>query len=88
MPELKILFFAKARELVGAESGFITLANTSITIKDITKTIFKTYPNLQIFGDSGFILAFNEEYQDLDSLDVIEVKNGDEVAIIPPISGG
>ena len=35
-----------------------------------------------------FILALNEEYVDTDGDEELETKDGDRLAVIPPISGG
>jgi len=46
------------------------------------------YPKLSslVLDEESLTLALNEEY--VQSGEVIELKNGDTIALIPPISGG
>ena len=82
--KVKILFFAKAKELAKVPSASFQVNQPQITFDSLTKVISEEF-NLQALNGS-FILALNEEYLEEDSL--IELKEGDELAVIPPISGG
>lgn len=85
MVTIKLLFFAKARELVNkAEENLNICACKSGS--DMIQLILNTYPDLSVIGKS-FILAHNEEYI-TDSEELIHFKDGDEIAVIPPLSGG
>ena len=46
------------------------------------------YPNLanMVLDEDSLTLALNEEY--VSSGEVLDLKNGDTIALIPPISGG
>ena len=46
------------------------------------------YPNLAstVMDEESLTLALNEEY--VPSGEVLDLKNGDTIALIPPISGG
>jgi len=57
--------------------------NNEITVSDMKKIIFETYPNLKKLN-IPFFVAVNHKYA-TDS-DVIDTT--DEVALIPPVSGG
>ena len=89
MPEsftLTILFFAKARELVNCKESNLTVTSSERTVAQLQLEILAQFPALDAIRDN-FILAYNEEYRD-DPHEIIRVTSGDEIAIIPPISGG
>lgn len=81
---INLLFFAKSRELVGSGSGELVLtANTNFdTLK---QALLLKYPSLQVIAEN-IILSLNEEY--IDDNQQLTLREGDEVAVIPPISGG
>ncbi len=87
--EIKILFFAKAREIVGKSEGRISL-NAESKIDTIYEAIETAYPDLKTLQRS-FALALNEEYlptPDNSSDIIFNLNSSDELAVIPPISGG
>lgn len=81
---INLLFFAKSRELVGSGSGELVLtANTNFdTLK---QALLLKYPSLQVIAEN-IILSLNEEY--IDDNQQLTLREGDDVAVIPPISGG
>lgn len=81
---VKLLFFAKSRELAGLSECEIELPK-QIQYAELVEHLSKTY-NLQSL-EKTFLIALNSDYCD-DSIDLINLKAGDEVAVIPPISGG
>jgi len=89
MPELEsadvsLLFFAKSRELAGCSQASLRLPSRC-SFSQLKTSLLKAYPQLSVLQDT-FILAVNQEY--LDSGDSVTFRQGDEVAVIPPISGG
>lgn len=84
---VRILFFAKARELVQKESDNISipLFGTKITGSNLLDIILKRFPTLEPIS-KNIVLAANEEYIELEQL--IDIENCNEIAIIPPLSGG
>jgi len=84
--KVKVLFFAKARELVNLEEQEIVLMGKKITAKELKEEIFKSFPVLLPIANN-VILAVNHQYVESEDLE-IEIKNGHEIAIIPPLSGG
>jgi molybdopterin converting factor small subunit len=52
------------------------------------KIMAEKYPNLasMVLDEDSLTLALNEEY--VPAGEVIDLKNGDTIALIPPISGG
>jgi len=80
---VKILFFARAKELAGKNGDSIQIGAT-IKVSDLKKLLVEKY-NLQII-QNNFVLSLNEEYCDQE--DTLSLKEGDEIAVIPPLSGG
>lgn len=79
--DITILFFGITTDLVGENSITYNLTIGS-TIKDLKNQLITDFANLKNIND--FAIAVNEEYASED----IEIKKGDVVAIIPPVSGG
>ena len=84
---IQILFFAKARELVGKQLDSITLSVscTRTTGKNVLDLIIQRFPLLEPIS-KNIVLAVNEEYIDPDQL--LDIENCREIAVIPPLSGG
>lgn len=98
---VKVLFFAKARDLAGTARVDLELPlhqknnnnehDKEATPKegkylgsDLLNLICDKY-ELAVIKDA-VVLAINEEYCDLDG--EVTVRSGDEIAVIPPLSGG
>ena len=82
---VSLLLFAKARELVGSSSVSLSLPSSTSTYSDLVTFILETFPILKRLGGT-FVLSLNENYIDQDS--ELSLRPGDELAVIPPISGG
>ena len=79
---VRVLFFGAAREAAGQdEIRFTTHAPASITTLFVE--LLRHYPQLDRFRGS-LLFAVNQEYAPVDR----EVHEGDEVALLPPVSGG
>ena len=81
---MRVLFFGAARDVVaGADEAELALTRPA-TARTAFAEILAAYPELRRFGRS-LLFAVNQEYaQDPD----VEVKDGDELAVFPPVSGG
>lgn len=80
--EIKILFFAQARQIVGHDSITISVGD-ACTIRDLKTQLIAIQPNLtDLVARSAF--AIDQNYATDDSI----VTAGVEVALIPPVSGG
>lgn len=89
-----VLLFASSREAVGSSKLSLTFDREEITLLDLADHLQRTYPQLRIVvkGDEEvprlldtINFAINKKY----SRDpTVLIRNGDEVAVIPPISGG
>jgi MoaE-MoaD fusion protein len=81
---VKILFFGAARDVVG--SGEVDLLLTGAqTAESAFAEVLVKFPALRRFGRS-LLFAVNQEYAEPAS--TREVRDGDELAVFPPVSGG
>ena len=79
---VNVVLFAGYREAVGSSSVGIDLCEGA-TVGDLALTMAGLYPDLP--RDHGRIVAaVNAEYHHHD----FPLRDGDEVALIPPVSGG
>jgi len=76
-----VKLFALGRELIGKNELNLQL-ESGATVQDVLDQLGRDY---QDFGRlSSFMIAVNMEYTETNHV----LKDGDEVAIIPPVSGG
>ncbi len=81
MMEIDILAFGAAKEILGGASATLR-AGEAVTAETIRVMLVQQYPRLELL--KSFMIAVNGEYADAGTI----IKQGDEVAIIPPVSGG
>ncbi|XP_076034507.1 molybdenum cofactor synthesis 2A [Oratosquilla oratoria] len=84
MCEVRLLFFAAARELAGTGEDTLTLP-CSTTFEEVLQIVTKKFEDIIRIQDT-IILSLNQEYCERNQ--PLSVRSGDELAIIPPISGG
>lgn len=82
--DVRVLFFARSRELAGASEATLSMQPGSTTAI-LMPRLLEQFPQLAELGGS-FVLSLNQEY--LAAGEEQPLKAGDEVAVIPPISGG
>ena len=83
---VSVLFFAKAGEVVGSSKANLPIPNSNLRREELLRALEEAFPELKHLKRS-FILALNEEYIE-ESDNVLQLKSSDELAVIPPISGG
>ena len=77
---MKVLTFGIIKEIVGKH--VLELNQQISTVSELEEYLKKTYPKLEQLN--SMMIAVNQEYSDKDqSLDGTE-----EIALIPPVSGG
>ena len=74
--------FARLRELAGTDSENVEV-RAGATVADVYNALRKSHPALDVSSES-VRAAVNQEFADWD----VVVADGDEVAFIPPVSGG
>jgi molybdopterin converting factor subunit 1 len=79
---VRVLLFARARELVGARSVSLTLPFSS-TVADLRAALTTLHPALAALLTCS-ALAVNHAFAD----DSTPLSPDDEIALIPPVSGG
>ncbi len=79
---VRVLFFGAARDVVGQGEAYLALSSPANATMAFEK-VLSTYPDLRRFGRS-LLFAVNQEYAPADK----EVREGDELAVLPPVSGG
>lgn len=80
---LKIRLFGILREKMDSDDLIISIHDTSISLKKLRKYLEELYPSLGL-NEINFVFAVNKVICNED----INVRSCDEIAIIPPISGG
>ncbi len=80
LASVKVKLFASSRELVGESEVKVSLADQT-TVGNLRKKIVEMYPAL---SKITFVIAVNHKVVD----DSIIINHSDEVAILPPVSGG
>jgi molybdopterin converting factor subunit 1 len=87
--QVKVLFFASAREAAGGTTETqVVLPAAHATTTALRQRLAQDYPSLasMVLDEDSITLALNEEY--VGAGQVLDLKSGDCVALIPPISGG
>ncbi|MEO8885992.1 MAG: MoaD/ThiS family protein [Mucilaginibacter sp.] len=79
--EVNILAFGIAKDIFGAPAVSVQL-NNDATVSNLKYLLEHQYPKLKQLA--SYMVAVNNEY----ALDGDTVHQRDEIAIIPPVSGG
>ena len=79
--KIELLFFGICTDLIGKNSLNYQL-HENATVKVLKDRLISEYSNLSKIDE--FAIAVNEDYAN----DDIALKEGDIVAVIPPVSGG
>lgn len=79
---IKVLYFAALRDLFGASDELITLAPGS-TLAELSEVLLSRKPAFKGHLNS-MAWGVNFEFAPVET----RLKDGDEVALLPPVSGG
>ena len=80
--QVKVLFFGTLKDLAGQASDSLSLPDDAI-LSDVLKGLAQRIPRWKEFAAS-IAMAVNQEYAGPDT----KLKQGDEIALLPPVSGG
>ncbi|MDP6777564.1 MAG: molybdopterin converting factor subunit 1 [Candidatus Latescibacteria bacterium] len=80
--KVKVLFFASCREVIGNREREVEL-DPGNTVADLVRQLSSQHPR---FGEmaASVMVSVNQDYVDSGR----ELVDGDEIAFIPPVSGG
>ena len=84
MPKIRVLYFARSREVAGTSEQLFELGEGSDT-EALLKAIVLAHPALESVMKTC-VFALNQEY--VRPQEKAQLADGDEVAVIPPLSGG
>lgn len=87
MGKITVLYFAAATTATGLTSETFALPDDGLKLSDLAKLIVSRHPNTGI----DRVLEgsrWSVDAQMLHHLDSFVLKGGEEVAVIPPVSGG
>ena len=88
MVDVTILFFARAREITAQSSQRITIPDADATIAAVRAALLVAHPALASVLPTA-VFALNQNYVAVDDDEgTTAVRASDEIAIVPPISGG
>lgn len=80
--KVHVLYFASCREAVGRQEETVELEDGA-SLRDLLNLLVRNHPELAGL-EPTLALSINQDYADRDQA----LKEGDEVALIPPVSGG
>ncbi|XP_029410982.1 molybdopterin synthase sulfur carrier subunit [Nannospalax galili] len=83
--QIEVLYFAKGSEIAGVRSKTISVPQ-EIKALQLWKEIEALHPGLADVRNQ-VIFAVHQEYVELGDQQLL-LQSGDEIAIIPPVSGG
>ena len=77
--KIKILYFARIRDITGKDSENIDVNSNSMEI--IKGAVFNKYPEIK--NERNLLIAVNDDYYSNQ-----EINENDVIAFFPPVSGG
>uniref|UniRef100_A0A8C1LQS1 Molybdopterin synthase sulfur carrier subunit n=1 Tax=Cyprinus carpio TaxID=7962 RepID=A0A8C1LQS1_CYPCA len=83
--EVSVMYFAKSAELTGLKAEDITVPSRISSLQR-WQDLESRHPRLSVLQDQ-VVLAVRQDYVPLGE-QPLTLRDGDEVAVIPPLSGG
>jgi molybdopterin converting factor subunit 1 len=80
--KITVRLFANLREVVG-EREITIIVPSGVTVRHLNNEIFRKYPQLKSFSNK-FVTSVNCKVTTGDTI----ITSSDEVALLPPVSGG
>ena len=79
--KIDLIAYGIARDIVGGSKLVLDVESMS-NVGDLITTLKKKYPEFDRL--KSLLIAVNDEY----ATDDVSIKEGDEIVLIPPVSGG
>ncbi|MBI5682818.1 MAG: MoaD/ThiS family protein [Deltaproteobacteria bacterium] len=80
---ITIRFFAMLKNNVGKDEANISIPR-QITLNELKDILKIEFPSIKTFIDKNIMFSVNQEFAVSDTI----IKDGDEVGLLPPFSGG
>jgi molybdopterin converting factor subunit 1 len=80
---IDVRLFAMLRERAGSDTVTVEVPDTA-TVRDAKEAVARTHGLTDVMARTSIVMAVNREYADDDA----PLAEGDELALIPPVSGG
>ena len=83
---VRVLFFSLLRDIVGGDELEFTIEENdeaTTTVADLLNAVYEKFPALREW-ESKLLIAVDCEYSDRDT----EIREGQEIALMPPVQGG
>ncbi|XP_047227838.1 molybdopterin synthase sulfur carrier subunit-like isoform X3 [Girardinichthys multiradiatus] len=84
--QVTVLYFAKSAELTGLKEEELVAVPTPISSRDLWALLLRKQPRL-VALQGHVVLAVSQQYVAIGDHQVT-LADGDEVAVVPPLSGG
>jgi molybdopterin converting factor subunit 1 len=85
--QVQVLFFGGLREILACQQTVVQCPGERASIATVRAIVEGQFSKLEAFRDTTR-LALNEEFVALDDLGTTELRDGDVLAFIPPVTGG
>jgi molybdopterin converting factor subunit 1 len=80
--QLEIKLFGITKDIIGSDALALDWKEEVLTAEDLLQYLKSTYPALEEIPSC--LMAVNRNYASLDTV----IQDHDEIALIPPVSGG
>ena len=80
---IRVLFFSVLRDLTGADQIDVAVEREGLTVADVIQLVYENHSRIEEW-DSKLLIAVNGEFAERDDT----LKDGDELALMPPVQGG
>lgn len=88
-PSVKVCYFASVRTTIGQSNESFTLPNTPYPLSSLIALIAQTHFDKQVESKlKGCRWSVNNTLIEIEDIEEWALKGGEEVAAIPPVSGG
>lgn len=85
--QVQVLFFGGLRETLACHRTVETAEGERISLERVRSSLVQRFPKLSAF-EGNTRLALNEEFLSPEQFATIELRDGDVLAFIPPVTGG
>ncbi len=81
--KVKVLLFSLFRDICGSDELELSFDEAEVVVSTCLESVYDLFPAMKEW-DSKMLVAVNCEYSARDFV----IKEGDEVALMPPVQGG